>query len=145
MATMEEIKAYTPYTLADMAGCFSPDNPESEGVEFLAGVLQAVVERMESGDITPGDTHDNDHEIADSAVPVYTHAKWKTFIDLGAYQEEPEAGEWPTNLDDAASVAMYQIARRLVGVLAADLDEPDDEPDEDEYETPLTLADRDLS
>lgn len=118
-ATLDEIKSWT-FALSgkDLADCMSPDSLESPGMGFLTSVRDATVELIESGNLDPeDDSHDNDngeiHEIADAAPSVYTYTLWAEFADLGAYQEEPEYGEWPDDLNKVAGVALYQIAERL--------------------------------
>jgi hypothetical protein len=122
VATLTEIKEWT-YVLSskDMADCGDPDSRESAGMEFLTSVRDAVVEGIEDGTfVSDGDgSSDNDngavHQIADNAPDVYTHTRWKEFVDLAAYLEEPEISDaWPEDLTEAAGVALYQIAERLV-------------------------------
>lgn len=142
-ATLEQIKEWT-YALSGkgLADCGSPDSLDSAGMAFLTSVRDAVVEAIEAGTFDPDDdSRDNDngevHQIADNAPDVYTHARWKEFVDLAAYQEDPEMGEWPDDLTETAGVALYQIAERLVyGLLsewreglaeAAEEDSDDDE------------------
>ena len=119
-ATLDQIKDWT-YALSGkgLADCGSPDSLDSAGMAFLTSVRDAVVEAIENGAFDPtDDSRDNDngevHEIADAAPDVYTHTRWKEFVDLAAYLEEPEMGEWPDDLTDMAGVALYQIAERLV-------------------------------
>jgi hypothetical protein len=118
-ATIEEAREWSPFTLATMADCLSPDAIDSPGAALLVSVRDDAVTAWEDG-------HERDrarHEIADNAPDVYTHQKWREFVDLGAYYEEPEHGEWSTDLDNAGSVALYQIAERLVMAVWAELDE----------------------
>jgi hypothetical protein len=120
-ATLDEIKAWRPAVLAGsgLADCLCPDADDSAGGKFLADVRDAVVEGIEAETFDP-DSDDRDNyngeisQIADAAPDIYTHQKWSEFVDLGAYQEEPEHGEWPDDLDKAASIALYQIAEHLV-------------------------------
>lgn len=126
-----KIRDLTAFELAGMAGCGTPDSSESAGARLLAGVRDAVVEAAEAGRLgaeSAEDAIDVAHGIADAAPDVYTHTRWQEFLDLCAYQEEPEIdGEWPANLTDAAAVALYQIARRLAEALLTELDDEDDE------------------
>ena len=121
-----EVKGYTAYTLAGMADCMSPDSLESVGAQFLGSVRDDVIERVE--DITAEDfereTEDISHEIADSAVPVYTGEKWATFTDLGAYAEDVSeyAGE-SSDMDKLSDVALYVIAERLASAILSELAE----------------------
>lgn len=120
------LTSLNPYQLADMADCGTPDEGRnrhrkrwSPGAKFLANVRDAVVEAIRDGSITPDDRDDRGqiHEIADAAPSVYTHARWQQFVDLTAYDEEPEHGDWPDSLTDAAGIALYQVAERLCNAL----------------------------
>src|SRR5262245_1287171 len=110
---IEEIRGLTAFRLADVAECLCPDSPDSPGALFLTSVRDAWIEAIEDGPV-----HDDQiHEIADNAPDVYTYQRWCEFVDLGAWQEEAEACEWPKDLTDAAGVALYQIAERLCWAL----------------------------
>lgn len=114
---LQEIRELSAYALSDsdLADCGTPDTQDSPGAKLLTSVRDAVVEAIERGYTTLDDA-DYDGTvagIADQAPSIWTHEKWAQFLDLCAYQEEPETGEWPTDLDNAASVALYQIAERL--------------------------------
>jgi hypothetical protein len=133
------IKTDTAYALADVADCVAPDTLESAGAEFLVSVRDAAVEAWERVREAGGTEHRGDvlHEIADAAPDTYTRQRWLEFVDLGAYIEEPELGEWPKDLTDAAGVALYQIAYRLADAVFTELEQEsdadsDDEADDDE-------------
>lgn len=118
--TIDEMRALNGYELSDMAGCQSPDSLSSEGARFLECVRDAVAEKITSGSVTLSDFNDNGQlsEISDNAPSVYTHARWRQFVDLGAYSEDPEiTDEWPKSLTEAAGLALYQIADRLAYAL----------------------------
>jgi hypothetical protein len=136
---------HNPFQLATLADCGSPDDRESPGALFLASIARSVAEHCnqyagtpEDGDDWPlivGELSDGDaaHEIADNAVPIYTHERWQVFTDLQAYNEDvSELGE--VDGDDltrsVAGVALYMIAERLVHALAEELSEAlgEDEP-----------------
>lgn len=146
MATLEEIKEWT-YALSgkDMADCGDPDSCESAGMDFLTSVRNATVEGIEDGTFDPADgdrdNYDGEvHTIADNAPSIYTHTKWRQFVDLCAYQEEPESGEWGSDLDNAASVALYQIAERLVYAILQEWREGLEQAvEDDEIVEPLTV------
>jgi len=125
---------HTPYALADLADCASPDTPTSPGAEFLLGI-QSAVNDADVADLAEGDHHDLAHEIADSAPDVYTHARWREFVDLCAYQEEPEFGDWPDDLTEAAGIALYQIAYRLAERLLRERIEIENTTDDDQEPT----------
>jgi hypothetical protein len=119
----------TAYQLATMADCFTPDSLESAGAVFLTGVRDAAVEawprvREAGGTEDRGDVLS---EIADDAPDVYDHTRWQEFVDLGAYHEEPEEGEWPKDLTKAAGVALYQIAYRLADAIFTAMQQADDD------------------
>jgi hypothetical protein len=105
----------TSWQLARLAGCADPDSLTSPGALFLDRVEADYIERVADGDY---DEDDSPHEIADGAVPVYTHDRWTTFVDLGAYEEDTrELGDDGSDLTQSAAVALYMIAERLVRAL----------------------------
>lgn len=109
-----------PFSLAGYADCMSPDGIDSPGAHFLIQVRDDVEEAL--GLSADGETVSDDiaHDIADSAVPIYTHERWLVFVDLGAYQEDAsELGADTSDLSGAAGVALYMIAERLVTALVA--------------------------
>jgi len=128
--SVDDIRKLSAYELAGMAGCATPDTPESAGAVFLTSVRDDVADRWEfnSGSISDTDRH----EIADDAPAVYNPARWAEFVDLAAYREEPEFDQWPNDLTDAAGVALYQIAERLVSALTDELSESDDDTEGDD-------------
>lgn len=116
-----------PYELASLAGCGTPDEGRSRrrkswsaGAKLLVSVRDAVVEAIRDGRITENDRDDRGqlHEIADSAPDIYTYGRWKEFVDLAAFSEDPEmCDKWPGDLTEAAGIALYQIADRLCHVM----------------------------
>jgi len=118
--------ARNPFELAGTAGTPSPDSTTSPGAEFLARVQSAAREALDYVDPTDflrdgAEAMDEViHDIADSAVPVYTHDLWATFVDLGAYGEDisdfigPDIG---SALERVPGIALYSIARRLAETL----------------------------
>lgn len=139
----DEYNSHNPQQLADDAGCGNPDSPDSPGAKFLAGIARDVADYFDSAPDDRPDTFrsinaeltdgDGAHEIADGAVPAYTHERWQVFVDLGAYNEDPtEIGATADDLTEAAGVALYLIASRLVAALAQELAEALDEDDEGE-------------
>jgi hypothetical protein len=142
---------HSPFHLADLADCTSPAGPDSPGARFLASIARDVAERFGDDSMEPaelagivGDLTDGDgaHEIADSAVPIYTHDRWATFVDLGAYNEDPagELGDDGSDLTQTAGAALYMIARRLVVALAEELSAALDDDDEDAEDVPVMRA-----
>jgi hypothetical protein len=129
----------TVWQLANLAGCADPDEHDgigfdlpagaiedrrviaSPGANFLRSVEDAVREAFDYHEGQPGDDW---HEVADGAVPVYTHALWSTFVDLAAYNEDPsELGCEADDMTRAAGVCLYMIAERLAMALAEEYDE----------------------
>ena len=107
------------YELAYIAGTPSPDSLDSPGANFLHAVYVSAVEART--DAPEDDPSDAAHEVADSAVPIYTHDRWQTFTDLCAYQEDlSEYGPLPDDLTDAAALALYAIAYRLAYAVLTD-------------------------
>ena len=126
---MDESREESPYWLAKRADCLSPDSEDSPGALMLLSVRDHVVADWEAGAIDD----DTVSMIADDAPDVYTHQKWLEFVDLGAYREEPEDGEWhASDLDSIASMALYQIAYRLAADLLRELREDRDGTDDDD-------------
>lgn len=135
MSKLAEIKDLNAYQLQGIAECGDPDGQESEGALFLLRVRDAVVEKWEYAQANGEEVEPSDlaHEVADDAPSVYTHTRWKQFVDLAAYQEEPETSdEWPNDLTEAAAVALYQIAERLALAIIEDLTPDEDDNEEDE-------------
>jgi len=126
---LEEIRELNAFWLSDRAGCGTPDDADSAGAKFLCSVRDSFVEAAEGGRFDSEEPSDVAHEIADGAPDYRTYTRWKEFVDLAAWQEEPESDEWPSDLTEAAAVALYQIAERLVGALHSEL-ETDDADDE---------------
>jgi hypothetical protein len=134
------------FQLATLADCASPDSVDSPGARFLARIARDVADRLIDTDEDLGSRYvldqltdgDGAHEIADSAVPIYTHERWQVFVDLAAYNEDPagELGDDGSDLTQTAGVALYIIADRLVGALAQELsDVLSDEEDDEEQDT----------
>lgn len=136
---------HTIFALARMAGCADPDNGDSPGARFLVSVADAASEHWYAYGPDGADDHDAVWEIADGAVPVYTHELWATFVDLAAYNEDDEHGfmadalsHGHADLGKLAGIALYQIAERLVHAVLTDHAESaamfadDDEPGDDD-------------
>lgn len=132
-----------PHSLAAPADTYSPDSETSPGAVFLMRVRNDVAEHIayrleDEGSFDLDTFNDEDrHEIADSAVPIYTAEMWATFVDLGAWQEDPsELGFDASDMEQAAKVCLYMIAERLASDLAdhvaavlADIEPEDDDED----------------
>lgn len=126
MNTVDDLRKLEYWTLAEMADCAAPHSNRTVGAAFLVDVRDAFVEELERFDRE----EDNDviHEIASRAPDIYTYRRWQEFVDLGAWLEEPESGEWGTDeLTDIAGIALFQIAERLCQALLNMLREEDDD------------------
>lgn len=138
------VKDMTVYALANLADC-NLAGTATDGEQFLTGVRDAVVEAQEwaIAHHEATDLYDLAHEVADSAVPVYTYHLWHTFVDVGAFSEDvTDCGmEDVSDLDNVARTALYMIAERLAaalfGQLADEADEDDGEDVPDDY--PVTV------
>lgn len=121
---------YTAFALARLAECYSPDSPDSPGARFLDSIEADYRDRRDEGSY---DEDDTPHEIADNAVPVYTHERWQTFVDLGAYEEDTtDLGDDGSDLTQSAATALYMIAERLVRALHDEIGDETADDDEDE-------------
>lgn len=128
LANLRELNAWH---LSSYASCSSPDSLESIGATWLCRIRDSAVEAVES--LTdddafnlPDSIRDNgtDHEIADSAVPIYTNELWSTFVDVGGYNEDPtEYGTDTSDMDSLARVCLFMIAERVVSVVVDDVAE----------------------
>jgi len=135
MANIEDlqtVRSLNAYQLAHRAKCGDPENSNSAGAEFLLSVRNSFIDLAEYGKdefetwaelFSAWESSGSIDEIADGAPNTYTHQRWLQFIDLLAYREEPEAGEWPKDLFDMAGAALYQIAERLVRYLVVEVTE----------------------
>lgn len=119
---IEEMKGLSAYELSSFADCGSPDSLESAGAKMLVSVRNSVVEAIVGGGVRLDDLNNWGQlsEIADNAPDTYTHQRWLQFVDLCAYNEEPECDEWTGDLTQIAGQALYQIADRLAHALAED-------------------------
>ena len=135
------IEDLTAYRLADLADVAAPDTLVSPGAAFLTGVRDHLAEALDWRADDPADAikhvrDDGIHEIADSAVPVYTHARWLTFVDLAAWSEDiselADGAVATVGLTEGAGVALYIIAERLTHALLDQIVEHlDDDTDDD--------------
>ncbi len=98
------MNTYTPdtiteaYSLAALADTYTPESLDSAGANWLRYVRDALAEAVTYDDFDPEDLH----ELADSAVLIYTAERWAVFADLGLYNEDPsELGYDLTDLTGA--------------------------------------------
>jgi hypothetical protein len=132
VTTTATIEALHPYELSRLAEVTDPDSDVSEGAKFLSRVRDDVVSYWADQD-SYGDPDDVAHEIADGCVPVYTHNRWLTVVDLCAYQEDVSelAGDSGSmGMTELAGIALYQVAERLFWALVKDLRETEDEAED---------------
>ena len=100
-------------TLAGLADCALPDDSASPGATYLTTVRDALAETVDSAhDIA--DPSDLASHIADECVPVYTHAMWRTFVDLCAYNQDISGLCGPSDdMEQRAKVALFLCAEQL--------------------------------
>ena len=60
-------------------------------------------------------------EVADGAVPVYTHDRMTTYVDTLAYTEDTDDYGDMTDPVDVAGVALYVQAERIAGATATEV------------------------
>lgn len=120
--TTEELERLNAFELARMADIASPDEFDSVGAQFLLSVRDSFIEYIIDNDGEPSE--DMAHEVADLAVPIYTHERWLTFVDLAAYQEDVEelVTDDVRDMTQRAGVALYLIAERLVFALIEEME-----------------------
>lgn len=145
-----DAESYTSWELANLAKVTSPDAHDgigfsadqdvmvhvaggSPGARFLRSIAYDVSALIEDGLSTRDDDHhDALHDLADSAVPIYTHEMWSTFVDLAAYTEDvSELSAEDTSMNRQAAIALYMIAERLAFALI-EAEKAEDEGDEDD-------------
>ena len=138
-----------PWMLASSADCAAPERNEKMGADFLISIFTDFLYIAQNDlDVSGGDgAYDirralerfEWHETAYNAIPVYTHAKWQTFVELGAYDEDvlDLVDSRKVTGGNVANAALYIIADRLLRALLEELADKCDEvetemPDEDE-------------
>jgi len=107
---------FTIYRLASMAESLEPDSERTEGALFLALVQDVAAEAWRQAQAND-EMHlldDRVQELADGLAPIYTHARWRTFTDLGAWQEDVSEYDGMTA---SAAIALDMIAERLISAL----------------------------
>jgi hypothetical protein len=110
----------TVWRLARLAECADPDTDASPGALFLRRVEDAVRESRQYAE-DYDDHNDLVHEIADGAVPVYTFDRWRTFVDLGAWEQDvADLAGGDDDMTQLAGLALYQAARALADALLSE-------------------------
>lgn len=119
LADMRDMSVYR--IAEDYATCAAPDSNTSAGAVMLIEIRDNIVTAIEeTPGITADDLRDKVGEILDGVVDYRTWQKWQQFVDLAAWQEEPEdseAGWGTTEMDKMADSALYQIADRAAYAL----------------------------
>lgn len=114
------------HALYTLAGLSLPGTTTGHGASVLESAFDGARERfedtlrLEGADALHYDLDDDVHEVADSAVPVYTADVWRAFADLQAWNEDPSDlldTSDGIDLTDAARVALYLPAHRLATAL----------------------------
>lgn len=130
---LDDIRDMSAFRIAeDYANCAVPDSSTSAGAVMLIEIRDNLLTAInETPGITADDLRDQVGEILDGVVDYRTWQKWQQFVDLAAWQEEPEDTEagWGTSeMDKIADAALYQIADRAVYALigAWESDEDDE-------------------
>lgn len=133
------VTEFTVHRLANMADCtFGQES--GPGAQWLRNIAADVQERAdycrENGEPVTVDAwgYDGaDHEIADSAIPVYTSARWEVFADVRAWREDPsDMDPDASDMTNMAGVCLYMIAQRLVSALLEEIEAADDDDDQEE-------------
>lgn len=114
---------HTVWQLSRMAGCYDPDSLVSPGAEFLLRIEADTVVAIEEAEPSD-DNSDIAHQVADTAVPIGTFDKWRTFVDLGAWEQDvSDYINWQsddpngTDMTTQATVALYVIGNQLASAL----------------------------
>jgi hypothetical protein len=146
------------HRLARTADCSCPEGAERAGAAFLDSLFSDFVCAAQNDlDVSGGDDARDIrralerfewHETADGAVPLWTHQKWQTFVEIGAYDEDVSdlVDSRKITGDDCANAAIYIIADRLLRALSEELADACDEveanmPDEDATDDATVTAD----
>lgn len=134
MATSEEINAI----LSHMSPAGSPDSNESPGAVWAGHVFDAVSEAWDTdrfGDDSSEIGQDVISELSDGVVPVYTHERWRVFVDLCGYADDDaddvvEIGGDLTGI--AGGILMRMSERAMDGWVAERIEEMPEDDDDDE-------------
>lgn len=94
-----------------------PDSHESPGAVWLLNLWDAISEAWDSDDrARNNESGDVLSELADSAIPVYTHNRWQIFTDLCAYDADVEMrgdydnGDGAVDMTGMAGEVLCEIA-----------------------------------
>jgi hypothetical protein len=126
---MRNTRELTTWHLATMADCGAPDRSDGIGCEppmvspdpsagaiFLRSVADRWQEYRDYGDGLPDS--DACAEIADGAPDICTATRWREFVDLAAWDEDPtELGFEGSDMLQGAAICLYMVAERLCSAL----------------------------
>lgn len=113
-----EAPHHTVYQLARLAEVADPDSTDSPGARWLRLIETTAADLVAEDTFGDGDLDDQITATADDLVPVYTHDRWLVFVDLAAYAEYISDNWGPvSDLTEAAGIALFQIAERLLRAL----------------------------
>ena len=119
------------YELARMADVYSPDTLDSPGAKFLTGLRDDLIEVIDESDEYDRELiMDYFRERIDSHL-IYTFDVWRTFVDLGAWQNENPFGNGDDMTANAQSI-LYDIAGELGSALLTEYEEDLEDEDEDD-------------
>lgn len=113
------------FELSSHADC-ACDNESA--AQFLRSIADTVIEQTDDIDAEDWqrvaiNTGDILNEIADNSPSDYTHARWEQFIGTAAWREDLSEYGAPSDMTEAAAVALTQIAHRLAVALAEAISE----------------------
>jgi len=111
-----------PWELARLADVSDPDSVTTAGAVWLREVEEAILELLEEVDagLSADDLVDRAHEVADTAVPIYTPELWKVFVDLGAWQVDTSEFGPIEDMEKGAQIALYVTAETLVNAIVGE-------------------------
>lgn len=131
-SSLANLANLSPYALARMADVASPNSVGSPGAAFLARVRNALVEHLSTADLSSEYLSDALAELADGAVPIYTHDLWSAFVDIAAYNVDDDGlCSEDSSMEDRAKVALYVTAQTLLSALVDEVSNDDDEGDDE--------------
>ncbi len=112
------LKSINAYYMASIIDSASPSSLSSKGAELLDDLRYYILEWLNNND-EPLDVN----QVANEALPIYTHDIWETFVDLCAYNEDIEVWvDENSDMNQQAGFALYVIAERFVTTFCQLLD-----------------------
>ena len=113
---MRDLNGYELANLADLGATTVYTDSGKAGYEMLDTIRVSIAEAIENGDLATRDAFEITHEIADSAVPVYTLDIFEALVELRAWGEDISDYE-ATDLTKAAMECLYIVGCRLAMAL----------------------------